>query len=114
MPSAPVPELDLARVRRWCAAAVPDRALHQVRVEFHVRGRNVTLCETRAPFDGVGEWTHFAMAQLRYRVGTKDWALYWRDRNERWHEYVEGNRQIGSVGQLLAEVDDDPTSIFRG
>lgn len=47
MPLSSLPELDLARVRRWCAAAVPERVLHQVRVEFHVRGRNVTLCETR-------------------------------------------------------------------
>lgn len=114
MPSTPLPHTDLARVRRWCAAAVPDRALHQVRVEFHVRGRNVTLCETRVPFDGLGDWTHFAIAQLRYRDDTRDWALYWRDRNERWREYAEGNRQFGSMDELLAEVDDDPTSIFRG
>ena len=53
------------------------------------------------------------MAQLRYRDDTRDWALYWRDRNERWREYAEGNRQFGLMDELLAEVDDDPTSIFR-
>ncbi len=114
MPLTPPPDIDLARARRWCSAAVPGRALHQVRVEPHVRGRSLTLCETRVPWDGVGDWTHFPFAQLRYRVGGRDWALYWRDRNERWHEYAEGNRQFGSMEELLAEVDDDPTSIFRG
>lgn len=113
MPS-PIPDTDLARISRWCADNVPEHARHQVRVEHHVRGRSVTLCETRAPWRGTGEWTHFGFAQLRYRTDTADWALYWRDRNERWHEYAEGNRQFGSVVQLLEEVDDDPTSIFRG
>lgn len=114
MPPSSPPETDLARVRRWCADAVPERALAQVRVEYHVRGRNVTLCEARTPWDHAGEWTHFAFAQLRYREPTRDWALYWRDRNERWHEYAEGNRQFGTVQQLLDEVDEDPTAIFRG
>lgn len=54
------------------------------------------------------------MAQLRFRVETKDWALYWRDRNERWREYAEGNRQFGTMEELLAEEDDDPTCIFKG
>jgi hypothetical protein len=114
MPPTPLPDIDLARARRWCAAAVPAHVLHQVRVEPHVHGRHVTLCETRVPFDGVGEWTHFPFARLRYRVAARDWALYWRDRNERWHEYAQGNRQFGTMEELLAEVDADPTHIFRG
>ena len=114
MPSATVPETDLARVRRWCAASVPARVRNEVRVEHHVRGRSVTLCETRVPWDGVGDWTHHGFAQLRYRPDSADWALYWPDRNGRWHEHVEGNRYVGSMDQLLAEVDDDPTAIFRG
>ena len=114
MPQTPVPDVDLARARRWCAADVPERVRHEVRVECHVRGRTITLCETRVPWDGVGDWTHLPFAQLRYRVAAKDWALYWADRNGRWHEYSHGSRQFGTMEQLLAEVDDDPTCIFRG
>src|SRR4051794_10798146 len=31
--AAGLPELDVARVQRWCAVRVPDHARHQVRVE---------------------------------------------------------------------------------
>jgi hypothetical protein len=36
-----LPELDIARVRRWCAARVPEHALHQVRVECQVAPRHL-------------------------------------------------------------------------
>jgi len=114
MPTRPLPEMDLARIARWCAGNVPGRVREEVRVEHHVRGRSVTLCEARVPWDGVGEWTHLGFAQLRYRTDTADWALYWRDRNSRWHAYAVGNRQFGTAAQLLDEVNDDPTAIFRG
>ena|SRR5690349_11247018 len=115
MPSASVPEADLARIRRWCAGAVPPEVADQVRVEFHRRGRSVTLCESRPPWGpSQTEWDHLAMAQLRFRPEQRDWSLHWADRNSRWHPYEQGNRQFGSVAQLLAEIDDDPTAIFKG
>lgn len=60
------------------------------------------------------EWDHLPRAQLRYRPASGDWSLHWADRNGRWHPYEHGNRQFGSVAALLAEVDDDPTAIFKG
>ena len=54
------------------------------------------------------------MAQLRYRPESRDWSLHWADRNGRWHPHADGNRQFGSIVELLAEVDDDPTAIFMG
>ncbi|HEU4330492.1 MAG TPA: DUF3024 domain-containing protein [Lapillicoccus sp.] len=54
------------------------------------------------------------MAQLRFRPEHHDWSLHWADRNSRWHPYDHGNRQFGSVAQLLVEIDDDPTYIFKG
>ncbi len=115
MPAAAVPETDLARIQRWCAEAVPARLKDTIRVEFHRRGRSVTLCESRAPWSsGQGDWDHLPMAQLRYRPESGDWSLHWADRNNRWHPYHEGNRQFGSVAELLVEVDDDPTAIFKG
>ena len=114
MPPARLPELDLRRIAHYCEHAVPEDARDRQRVEHHVRGRSVTLCETRPPWTGVGEWTHMGFAQLRYREDRGDWTLHWADRNSRWHEYHEGNVFSGSMAELLAEVDDDPTCIFKG
>jgi hypothetical protein len=63
-----VPELDVARVRRWCAERVPEHARHQVRVECQVAARHLTVVERRAPWaEDVGhEWSSFTIARLRY------------------------------------------------
>jgi DUF3024 family protein len=112
---ASVPESDLARIRRWCADAVPLEMADQVRVELHRRGKSVTLCESRPPWNSAAsEWDHLPMAQLRFRPEHHDWSLHWPDRNSRWHPYDHGNRQFGSIAELLAEIDDDPTAIFKG
>lgn len=113
--SATPPELDLQRIDRWCKAQWPARFHDEVFCEHHRRGKNVTLCETRAPWDGEGDWTHRPYAQLRYRPESTDWALHWADRNSRWHVYdPEGFHVMGSCVELLAEIDRDPTCIFKG
>ena len=110
-----IPALDLERIRRWCEAQWPARYRNEVFWEAHVRGKNVTLCETRAPWNGEGDWTHQGFAQLRYRPDSQDWSLHWADRNSRWHVYdPDGYAVTGSSADLLAEVDRDPTCIFKG
>ncbi len=115
-PVTSLPDVDLRRIERFCAEQWPEGFLDEVFWEMHVRGRNVTVCETRAPFDGSDSpWTHFRIAQLRYRPDDKDWALYWADRNDRWHAYdPTGAALKGTCAELLAEIDADPTAIFKG
>jgi len=111
----PLPDLDVARVQRWCAARVPERARHQVRVECDIAARHLTILERRAPWreDFGPEWTSFPIARLRYTATTKTWTLYWRDRNLNFHRYdlLDPSPRIED---LLAELDRDPTAIFWG
>src|SRR3990170_448785 len=97
-----MPELDLARIRRFVDARVPARARHQVRLEVEVQGSAVTIVERRAPWraDIGPEWSRFPIARLRYSPTNAAWTLFWRDRNLRWNRY--------------AEIDADPTAIFWG
>jgi DUF3024 family protein len=110
-----LPELDLARVRRWCAARVPEHARHQVRIECDVAPRHVTVVERRAPWrEDLGpDWTSFPIARLRYTVGDRSWTLYWRDRNLRFHRYDQ-LADSPNIDDLLDEIDRDPTAIFWG
>lgn len=110
-----LPDLDVARVQRWCAARVPEHAQHQVRVECDVSAQFVTIVERRAPWDGEPDaaWTTFPLARLRWKSTTGTWSLLWRDRHLRFHEYD----RVGPTAQvqaLLDEVDRDPTAIFWG
>jgi Protein of unknown function (DUF3024) len=101
-----LPELDIARVQRWCAARVPEHVRHQVRVECQVAPRDLTIVERRAPRrDDYGpEWTSFPIARLRYTAVGKSWTLYWRDRNLRFHIY-DLLAPSSRVDDLLAEID---------
>src|SRR3954470_23656032 len=101
-----LPEFDIARVQRWCAARVPEHARHQVRVECQIAARHLTIVERRAPWrEDLGpEWTSFPIARLRYIAADESWTLYWRDRNLRFHTYdplAPSNR----IDDLLSEID---------
>jgi hypothetical protein len=112
---AVVPEIDVARVQRWCRARVPEHVRDEIRVEVDVAQRHVTIMECRPPWraDTGSAWTRFPIARLRYTKATRLWSLYWRDRNQRFHEY-DRVPATEDVEELLAEVDRDPTAIFWG
>ena len=68
-----LPDLDVARVRRWCAARVPERARDQVRVECEATPRHLTIVERRAPWrqNHGSEWSTVPIARLRYTVADR-------------------------------------------
>lgn len=110
-----VPDAEVARIERWCRHRVPEHALHQVRIECEVDARDVTIVELRAPWppDSGADWARLPVARLRYLTSRQVWRLYWRDRDERWHEYQQLPFASG-VEALLTEIDRDPTAIFWG
>ncbi|HET7327637.1 MAG TPA: DUF3024 domain-containing protein [Nocardioidaceae bacterium] len=116
----PLPETDLARVRRYCQGRVPERVRDQVDIDYTTRGHSVTIVQRRPPGGTAttsaatgSAWTTQRIAQLRYDESSPGWTLYWSDRNERWHAYdmVQPNQP---VQVLLDEIEADPTSIFWG
>ena len=114
-PRTALPELDLARIRRYCDGRVPTHLRDQVRIEVDVRGRSVTILECRPPWTpAIGpDWTRFPVARLRHIQARGVWMLDWRDRDLRWHRYD----RVGPsphVAPLLAEIEADPTGIFWG
>lgn len=114
MAASRIPELDLARVRRFCHDRIPSHVRDQVRLEADVRGRSITILECRPLWsDPNAEWTRMKIAQLRYDDSARLWTLYWADRNQRWHRYwdLDASERIDA---LLDEIDEDPTCIFFG
>jgi len=110
-----LPELDVARVQRWCAGRVPEHARHQVRVECAVARSHLTIVERRPPWRAnLGpDWTRRPIARLHYTKANKTWTLFWRDRNSRFHRYGRVEPSV-NVGELIDEIDCDPTCIFWG
>jgi len=67
----------------------------------------------RPPWDRVGEPTRFPIARLRYTKSTGQWAIYWRDRNLKFHEYKR-KRSTKSVQALLDHIGASGDPIFWG
>ena len=82
-----LPETDLHRIRVWARERVPEHLWDKLKVEADVSERHVDIVEVRPPWDGVGEHTRFPIARLRYTKSTGLWAIYWRDRHLKFHEY---------------------------
>jgi hypothetical protein len=111
-----LPELDVARARRWCDARVPTHLHDQLKVEVDVAPRHLTIVECRPPWHpdyADKSWTRHPVARLRFTHATKTWTLYWRDRNLRFHLY-DPFSESERLDELLAEIDRDPTAIFWG
>lgn len=110
-----IPETDFARVQRWCESKVPTPTRHEVRVEAHIRGTHVTLCESRPNWGGDGGWMHRKFFQLRYFEDEREWGLYsyaWR--TGRWHRYRRAPVYYsGSMARTLEEVDFNSERIFQ-
>ena len=100
-----LPELDVARVQCWCAN-MPAHVRDWVRVECDVADRHLTILEPRPPWraDLGPDWTPFPIARFRHVAVGREWELYWRDRNLRWHRY-EDLPPSRSVQDLIDEVD---------
>ncbi|WP_250557260.1 DUF3024 domain-containing protein [Pseudonocardia lacus] len=110
-----LPAADVERVRRWCAARVPERVRDQVRVECDVEPRHLTVVECRPKWaaEADGEWLRAPVARFRFTKKTGLWTLHWRDRNLRFHRY-DALPPTGDIGALLAELEADPTALFWG
>ena len=108
-----VPDLDLAKIRRYCKDKTPPELRDQIRLEVTVRRTSVTMFDCRPPWsEDLTEWSRMPIGQLRYDASANRWTLYWSDRNSRWHLY--DLIAPGSVEELLTEIDKDPTCIFWG
>jgi hypothetical protein len=95
--------------RRHSLALVADK----LRYEFSHARYDVFLLERRPDFRGSGAWSNLTVARFRYNQTRDEWALYWADRNEKWHRF-SGISGTSDINELLAVVDADPTGIFWG
>jgi hypothetical protein len=113
-----LPEIDVARVRRWVDARnkrIPQRARDQVRYELDIADRHLTVLECRPPWrsDFGPDWTRFPIVRLHYTKANRTWAIYWRDRNLKFHRF-EPVAPSRHVEELVRAVDEDHSGIFWG
>jgi len=113
-----IPDLDLARVRKWVGqlgADMPSTVSDQVRYELELTDRTITVLECRPPWreDFGPEWTRLPICRFRYTKVRREWSLYWTDRHSKFHEYDLAD-PTPHLDELIEHVKLDPTCIFWG
>ena len=98
---------------KYCRERLSAYLHDNLRLGFKFRGDSVTLYEERPAFGKPELRVETMVAQFRFKPQTKEWTLYWADRNSKWHEYdlIEPSRNFET---LLKEVHEDSTGIFWG
>jgi hypothetical protein len=97
----------------YCEDKIPPHLRNQIRIEFTIRGTEVSLFESRPHWQGGGEWISMKVARLKKDPKTETWHLYWADRNSKWRSYppLPYHRDIE---KLLQEVEKNETGAFWG
>lgn len=110
-----LPEADVARIQELCDTRVPSEARDDVRVELERERQAVNIVECRPPWreDFGPEWSRMPIARLRYVASRGLWTLYYHRHTGRWERYplLGPSRRLGD---LLAEVTQDPICVFWG
>lgn len=110
-------ELQIHKVSRvlteFCDARISEHAKNQVKLDYQIRGNNVTLFENRKHYKLPNVWTKAKVSQFRYDPDNKTWTLYWWRHTEKWYRYEVKKPTVDFI-DLLAEVSEDPSGIFWG
>lgn len=108
-----LPELAVAKVKRFCDRKIPQHVRNELRWEVETRANAITIYEHRPPWrpDYGPEWTKREIAQFRYDPETLTWSLFWANRNGRWLKYPDAP-PAGDVDPLLRVVDENRTGAF--
>ncbi len=61
----------------FCDSRIPAHVKDQIKLDFEIRGNNVTMFENRKSYHNESIWTKMKIAQFRYDTDKKTWSLYW-------------------------------------
>ena len=97
----------------FCEKRIPNEHNNRIRLFCKFRGKSVTLIESRPAMFDKDTWHDLNIAQFRYDATNGKWTLYFADRNDNWHMYMDSDPSK-DLQDLIDEVNDDPTGIFFG
>ena len=113
----PLSELEIRRIEKifneYCHKKIPSHLHSQIRIEYRVRGYEVTLFESRPVWDDRTRWISGKVARFKKNPESETWSLYWADRNGRWCHYqkLAFHRDLE---KLLGEVEKNENGAFWG
>jgi len=95
-------------MEKYVESKVPKHLQTQLRLNFKIRGNNVTLFQERPAFMS-DRWVEIDIAQFRLADG--QWRVYWKDSKNKWHNIEEITPEENFEDQLK-KVDEDKNGFF--
>ncbi len=92
---------------------VPVAVRDKLQLKYRIQGNTVVLFEWRPRWDDPNEWLEENVAKFQFVQSAGRWRLFCQLRDLKWHRY-DLLPEAAAFGQLLNEVDRDPTGIFKG
>lgn len=80
---------------------------------FMVEGNSIILFKRRPHYLYKNKIVDSPIAKSRYLPVTREWQLYYMNRNLRWCKYWDDEPKK-RFSTILNEIDRDPTGIFWG
>lgn len=80
---------------------------------FRISGQSVELFEIRPSWNRPSEKIERAVAKARYVKSRREWWVYWRRADMKWHRYVP-EPTVQTIEDFLALVDADECACFFG
>lgn len=111
----PISEIEKHRaemaLRGYCARLTRPEIRHELEIVFRLEGLVAFIAERRPDWSDRSVYRNHDIAKLRFSVATREWSLFWRDRNSKWHRFADCPPSA-NIADLLHVVRAHP--IFHG
>jgi hypothetical protein len=97
----------------WVAKIDDPRLVGRLRYGYRFEGPAVAFFESSPGLDDRSKWIDIEIAKFRFTKRTGVWSLYCMFRDLKWRAY-EPLPTSADLGELVEEMDRDPTGIFFG
>ena len=98
-------------LREYCARRTKPHIRHLLEIVYRIDRQFAFVAERRPDWRDHSIIRDHDVAKFRFDMSTREWALYWRDRNLKWHRF-EDCEPSDDLNDLLPVVDAEP--IFYG
>jgi len=85
----------------------------QLDISFRIKGQSFEIFEVRPRRDKTSIKLEISVAKATYVKPTKEWKLYWKRADMKWHRY-EPFGDSESLNEVLEEIDQDEYGYFWG
>lgn len=111
----PISEIEKKRadatLREYCEGKTKPEIRHELEIVYRFDGLFAYVSERRPDWKDKSVYRNHDVAKFRFSVTTREWTLFWRDRNLKWHRFEDCPAST-DLGDLLGVVDEHP--IFYG